>query len=475
MVKIPRIALFIPEERERVAVLALFTQHEYAVRQVGSAAEARALSLEEAAAFDVLVIPLQLANGAHGVLACMESRADEMLSGTPVLMLAGLADLAVLKACYDAGADLTVSAPYDAQALYLQIAALARLKRRLDAELSKGFTTTALYHPVVEAFESVREGLLLFDPAFQLIFMNSAAKNLFDAPAALTEEHTAAIGEQFKARLKEHLMLSRGRPPEAPQHPTLFEFTVVRLDQQQFRASCSVTAIEREGRTLVGFSAALTDLSEIRHLSNTLLQAQRTRSLCLVTAAVAMRFLAEQAREAPRTPLHALESYLNQAARACPLYATITSLMEMIDLVVNPEINIRVTVDKDLNLAVRASDFYQIVGHMLLHAVEHAGHSGQVTLHTTAHIPGEGVILTITAESRRVTPPLAGDDISKLIHGDFSGLVSVQDVSQKLGLGLAAAQKIAERYRTRVEYQQPSTTIMKIRVKLPVSRPTEGR
>ncbi len=468
MLKIPRIGLFRPVEQERKGVRELFNHRECALREIDTAAEARELCLEEGDRFDVLIVPLQLPANRSGISVCLEIKADELLASTPILGLSHSHDLPILQAFYGAGADNVLFAPFNADLLFLQVGALSRLKRNFDEKLAQGFKETGLYHPVVEAFQSVREGLLLFDTNYQLIFTNSSAATLLGIRSHDRVEDTQRISEQFRPWLKEHRSIVQSRPPEE-RGPSIFETSLNRIDQQQFKVSISISSIERE-RVLVGFSAALTDLSEIHHLSNTLLQAQRTRSLCLITAAACMRFLPQNQQSATITPLQFLEHFLRQAPRSCPLYSTLTSLLEALDLVVNPDINIRIKVEKDHTIAVRAPDLFQIIGHMLLHAVEHAGHSGEVSLHTSPHIPGEGVIVTITSESRKVTPFPEQDRISRLIHGDFQGLVSLQDVSDKLGLGLLAAQKVAERYRTNVEYMQPTATIMKIRIKLPVGQ-----
>jgi hypothetical protein len=170
------------------------------------------------------------------------------------------------------------------------------------------------------------------------------------------------------------------------------------------------------------------------------------------------------------SPLRHIDEYFQDLPLATDLNTSLTSLLETLDIVISPKVTVRVGVEQDLTLAISQPDFFQLVGHMVLHAVEHAGATGELSIETGKSIPGQGVAITITAESRKVTPMVQEDKISHLIHGDFSDLLSFSDLSEKTSFGLVAAQKIAEIYRSSIEYQQPQQTIIKVRVRLPVSK-----
>ena len=56
----------------------------------------------------------------------------------------------------------------------------------------------------------------------------------------------------------------------------------------------------------------------------------------------------------------------------------------------------------------------------------------------------------------------------------WSGCVAHAAVQNVFDGRVAAAQSIAERYRTVIEYQQPTETVIKLRVKLPLGQVPQG-
>ena len=79
----------------------------------------------------------------------------------------------------------------------------------------------------------------------------------------------------------------------------------------------------------------------------------------------------------------------------------------------------------------------------------------------------EGIYITVLTESLdRATPP-STEVVSRLMNGDLSDILSIEDAIEKTAVGLAAAQKIAERYGTTIEYQN-TTSHVKARFRVPV-------
>ena len=109
------------------------------------------------------------------------------------------------------------------------------------------------------------------------------------------------------------------------------------------------------------------------------------------------------------------------------------------------------------------------MGHLVLHAVEHAGTNGEIAIHCAGNVPGQGVVITVSSEAQKAAPFVLKDDISQLIRSDYTNVSSLKDLSDKFSFGLYVAQSIAERYRTSVEYQDDNDTVIRIRIRVPAS------
>lgn len=475
MVKIPRVALFKADETSASEQEDLFKKHEYGLRVVKRIDQVTELIVEEGDSFDTIIIPLQLYDGSSGITNCIQIKSDELLASTPIVGLSHSKDQAVIQAFFGAGADIVLNAPFDADQLYLQIGALCRLKRAFDEKLNREYQESGLIHPVMEGFHSVREAVLLWDTNYNVLFVNQSGRAMLGLSENYSNTELKQLGAQLKPFVKEHDSEMRLQPLEEhyEHRSTLTDTSVIRIDKRSFRARLTVTTLTRGPSDVVGYSMAITDLSEIQHLSNTLLQGQKTRSLCLLTTAATINLLEQMHRQRILSPTKYIDDLLSRSQRSCALNSSITSLLETLDLVINPNMSIRVKVDQDLHLAVRQADFFQMIGLLILHAVEYAGTSGETSIHTSNNVPGQGVSITITSESKRVTPFAKEDQMASLIQGDFEEITRTGDVGGAQNFGLYAAQKIAERYRTTVQYQQPNETIIKIRVLLPAGRPTQ--
>ena len=470
MSQIPRVALFEPDGDLDAQIRPLFQKHEYSVRVVGGHAEAESLVHEETAPFDALIVPLQLANGSSGIAACIQSKANATLSGIPIIAITPTNDKAVLQALYGAGADIVYPFPIDDDAFFYQITALTRMHRNFQEHINKSIHDTGLMHPVVQAFHSMREGFLLFNPQGTVVFGNQSANVMLGVTGNELENEYQKVARQFKPILREHdaTMKLEQEKSASPIKPTNYDVTLYRLDDQTFRTVLTVSSVLLED-SLVGFSVALTNLAEIHHLGNTLIQAQRTRSLCLTMSAAAIRLLEQASGNMLLSPYKAVENYIAAAPKSCSLDRTLTALLETLDLVVNPTVSIRVRVAQNLRLAISDSDFFVMMGHIVLHAIEHAGTNGEISITTTENVPGQGVPITVSSEAQTSTPFVLKDEISQLIRSDYTNVSSLKDLSDKFSFGLYVAQSIAERYRSTVEYQDNQDTVIRTRVCLPVS------
>lgn len=471
MSQIPRVALFKPDSELDQHIRPLFQKKEYSIRVVKNHAEAESLIIEEAASFDTIIVPLQLADGSSGISACIQSKASQPLSSVPIIAICPSAEKAILNALYGAGADIVVSLPINDDAFFLQLTALTRMQRNFREQLNKSIHETGLVHPVVQAFHSMREGFLLFNPTGTLEFANQSARAMLGIAGNVTPEAYQRTARQFKPVIKEHdaaVKLENFSPSDGAPTSSC-DVTLYRMDNQTFRTMLTITSVLQESGELIGFSIALTNLAEIHHLGNTLVQAQRTRSLCLTMSAAALKLLAEKSGGMLLSPYKAVEELIGSSPRSCALDRSLAALLETMDLVVNPAVIIRVRVERDLNIAISESDFFVLMGHIVLHAVEHAGTTGEISIHSSDNIPGQGVVITVASEAQKSAPYVLQDQISQLIRSDFSNVSTLRDLSDKFSFGLYVAQSIAERYRTMLEYQESADTVIRIRVRLPVS------
>ena len=358
--QIPRVALFEPDAELDAEIRPLFNKNEYSVRVVSGHEEAESLVHEEAAPFDVLIIPLQLSDGSSGIASCIQSKGNQVLSGIPILAITPSNERAILQALYGAGADIVYSLPADDDAFYLQVTSLARMHRNFNEQINKSITDTGLMHPVVQSFHSMREGFLLFNPQGTVVFANNSAQALLGVTGVDIENEYQRIARQFKPIIKEHdaavKLDQEAQNYESPSNT--YDVTLYRLDNQTFRTILFVSSVLIGDRELVGFSVALTNLAEIHHLGNTLVQAQRTRSLCLTMSAAALRLLEMESGNMILSPYKAVEEFIASAPKTCSLDRTLTALLETLDLVVNPSVSIRVRADKEVHLAISESDFF---------------------------------------------------------------------------------------------------------------------
>src|SRR5690606_29873982 len=110
---------------------------ELSVRSVDTVDDVRALVDEEAAPFDLFVVPAHTRSGLTGLSICLELRADPAFGNAPIVALSLTNDRAVARSLFGGGADVVLEPPYDADQLYFQIEALDRRRRSYIEELER--------------------------------------------------------------------------------------------------------------------------------------------------------------------------------------------------------------------------------------------------------------------------------------------------------------------------------------------------
>ncbi len=468
MTEIPRIAIFKPEPKEEEKLLKLFEKHEYSIRMVPDAAEAEALVREEDAPFDVLLIPLRLFDRSSGISVCLQAKSMETLASTPVLGVSMSTEKPVIQAFYEVGADIVLISPTDADLFRFQILAMTRQRRAYDEQIRVKQESSGFSRSIISAFNIVREGLLIFNSNFEYSFGNASSRMLLGLDQHTSAEQILAVEKLFRQLLVQHHKNTRTRKPGPGQdHPiSQFETSLTRVDRRAFRANVRISSLYATDNHLMGYTVSVTDLSELDQLSNSLLQSQRTRSLCLLAASASTKLISSSFDNITLSPLNKLTPLLEQNEKKALISPILTTLMEYLDLVISTDTRVKVKSKEETMVALRPTDLFQLFGHIILDAVQFAGKAGEVMIDVSGSIPGEGVTALITGQSRKVTPFIPNDYLANLIQGDITA-GSTSEESAKMNIGLAAAQEIAAQYRTTVEYQTTSEGKRKVRVKLP--------
>ena len=457
-----KIAFFVPEESEKESHLRLFQRSEYLIRTAHVPAD---LIREQADdRFDCVILPMRLSGGTSALTTCLQLKSIDILASIPVIVLAPGKDLAILESLYGAGADIVLSPPYDVNQIFFQVCALARQKRSFDELLQSKVESSGLRLSTIAAFNSIREGILIFDLKLELIFANHSAYRML----GWDEQNLASDnGTQFIPLLQnfiDELGPKRGAAALTGRIQAK-ELQLLRKDGGRFRAVIRLSELDGQAGA-AGYAISISDLSEIDQLANILIQSDKTRSLSLFCAALCRNMLGNHSLGTPTSPLHNLETIVEAEECKAPVAATITALLELLDLVINPNLVVKTELNEHQQVAVRPSHLLQLSGHLLLHSVDFAGPGGELRLACENSDDG-CVVLSISALSRRVTPYVPNDQLSKLLQGELP-VESRNSGEATLPFALIAAQNIADRYKSDVQIKNPYPHTLRLRVKLPV-------
>jgi hypothetical protein len=287
-------------------------------------------------------------------------------------------------------------------------------------------------------------------------------------------ENILALEKLFRQLLVQHEKTTHSieRHPDSELPISRFETSLTRSDKRNFRASVRISTLFSTDNHPMGFATSITDLSELDQLSNSILQSHRTRSLCLLTSSSSIELLNKGFDNIILSPLTKLEGILDQHPNSSPITPILSTLMEFLDLVISPDTRVKVTSKGEPQVALRPADLFQLLGHMTLHTVQYAGKAGEVLIDVGPIVPGEGVTIIITGQSRKVTPFIPNDYLANLVQGEIA--ISANDTQEgKMSTGLTAAEEIAQKYRTSIEYRKTDSETdsgkMMLRVKLPPS------
>lgn len=450
-------------------MLRLFGRPEYDTQQVTSLGQLLQFN-KDLASIDTIVTPLRLYDGSSGINVCLELRALQTLSTVPILGLSPSREKTMVQAFYEAGSDRVLCAPFDQDLVYYQITALRRQKLSIEARLRWQAENSAISRSLKSAFNGIEEGLIIFNSNFELSFANLSARALLQIGNPASDREKDIIEDVFRPLIKKHQEQSESQKTKSKNQEFIsaHESSIACADGHSFPGALRILSLLAADSSLIGYSIGVIDLSQDMLLSNALIQAQRTRSMCLLTAAHTFHKLTTNIDDILVSPLLRIEDEFKQLEAKIAVNAVITSLLEFLDLVINPDVSIKVNTKRDLILALRPPDLFRMLGHMILHAVEFAGLSGETTIDVSDHVPGEGVSITVISKSKRIIPFKIDNYLSTLAHRSATNTKQHFHQSDKITYGLSAAQQIADKYRTDIEINDSEQEILKLRVKVPL-------
>lgn len=469
MLKIPRVAVFKPNEEDAASIAALFQRHEYSIRSVSNVAEINLLIQDEGSTFDCVVLPPRMEGGTGGVNLCLQLKTQEALAAIPILALVSSKDRALLQSLYGAGVDVVMLAPFDPDMLFLQIGSLSRTKRAFDELVQQHYEDSGMRHSSISAFNSIREGLIICDRDYAVSFINSPGATLLGVKKSHSMEHIEGAVKQFAALIQRHDELMRQAIQETAASNDISSFSLLihRLDNRSFKAEARVaTLLGKHGQT-VGYSIAFSDMSGILQLSQLLMQAQRTRSLSLLSSAGCLKLLGNRL-SATESPLQVIDQMLREERPVSSVADSITFLLEILDQVIASGIEVKVKVRQEWLVAVRPTDLFQMLGHLTMLAAENAVLGGEIVLDAEENRSAGYLEFIVTSRAETRIRYLHDDLVSLIIEGSLAHTNDQDPKNQKIGHGFSAAQNIAARYGSKAEFKRLSESEIRSSIFLPL-------
>jgi DNA-binding response OmpR family regulator len=468
MLTIPRIALYRPHDDEARGILQLFPRDIYSVRAVDSPAHILAYITEESAAFDAILVPPRTRDNDGGAAFIQQVRAEAALHGTPVVALCAEPEPHLVAALYDSGAEAVILPPFDLDLILSQVRALHRLRSSLERERDYAYELSGLRTSTTKALNCVREGILLFSPTHELTFMNPAAGRFLGIRWDTPPERIHTLTQQFTSLIHAHSSATQDPGQDDSASPiSMAETTIQRLSGEQAKVFVRILSLPHHTGELIGYTVALTDISEFATLAAQVQQSQRTRSLCVLAAAGCIQLARGGDPVRAKSAADLFDKVVLRDAQRCSLSNVMTVFLETLDLIAPPAVKVRVKLDRDLALAVRPAELFQVIGHLVLEGIDFCGERGEIEI-VAAELPEMGSVrLSIAAESQRSIPLAPSDCFSSLLQGSMS--LADSDAGSPHPYGIAAVRQILKNYEsTPVSEERPGEKSLLLRVMLPL-------
>ena len=476
MLQIPRIAFFTAEEKEHQDILPLFSQFDFSLRQVEYLSQIKDLILEEGAPFDCILIPSLLADGTPANSLCSQIRADSELKNTAivVLNLEKQSEEQGIAAHYQAGADFVFSRPFDGSILYYQIVALNRIYTSIQSGVNEVLYGSLFESPFLASYDTLRDGLLVFDPNLSCKFVNDTGKLLLGVKQdhALSHEALSRVLAQFQPYLKEHrsrsLLSSPAKNTGEGGLGTQLSLSLQRRNETSFRAILNISSLTWPDGKLGGYVVSFRESSFFDSILASAEQDQRVRSLALMSSYAALDLLDQLGPELKVSPLEEIDNFVSKIPNSCALGDTVSFLLHLVDDLIDPTVVVKIDLDESLTVAMNPAHVFQIAGLLLLTAADFISGKGEIALKTTNQANRNQIIMEIASvahepalffEASRIP-----DELAESFPEEYLRLLEVKH------LGVNQANQLAQLYNSSITYRQDSQQVLRLRVALPIKK-----
>lgn len=468
MLQIPRIALCRPHPDEHRLIQSCFPRDEYSIRVVDGPDQIISLIKEERAAFDAVILPPRGQAGDGGIIFVTQLRRYRELASTPVIAMCEKDEASVHRALLEAGAESILQAPFHPLSIRYQIQSLHRYRSSLEDETRQALARSGLRSTTAKALNCVREGILLFDTHSSVTFINTAAGRLLGISPDTETEEIDKVTNQFGPLLAEHSE-SAGRENRIGSNSlpiSVAHCNMQRIGGGQVVGMVRILTLADERGREYGTAVTLTDLGEFSDLTAMIQQAQKSRSLSLIAAAGCLQLARSALGAKPISAADLFAMLSSQESPRASLNGTFTSLLETLDLIVPPAIQIKLALDREFTATLRPGDLFQVLGHLILEGVNFCGSGGRIDLNVSPIAGTSSIRLTLEAEANRSVSFTPSDYFSSLLKGSIESPTNGQE---QVSYGVAAARQILKSYGDApVSQEYPTERCLTLRVLLPI-------
>ncbi len=469
MIKIPRLALIPVSNNLPSHISKVFSGDTYSSRTVTCTSEIIELMQDEEDFFDGVLV---IANG-ESLEAITEIlvrlQGESALVDTPLIVYLN-SESPDIAGLYDAGAQLVILPQLPAQWIHHQLGVLGGASRQERAQHVRKKLEIDFLHQALHTMNLSQDGLLVFDFQQKLIFQNHSAKVLLGSDGSPGQ--ASVITRMFSKFINEH---EHSRKLQYEQSDgklvSQFDTSIRSVDAREQRVKLEVLSLTNKGNVEAhGFAVRIIELAQFSQVAQRLDQELRTRSLCLLNTALAIKLLESRVNNGSPGLLGIGNEFMANLPKSAALTNSIAQVLEFLDLAISPNVPVKVSVQEDYSIALPAVDLIQILGHMMLHGLQVAGASGEIKIESSANIPGEGVTVQVSATSLIIRALSPSEVLDEILHDQLADYLGGQAPATKLPAGISAAQKLAEKHRTTIEYRQEESGEVKLRIRLPIMR-----
>jgi PAS domain S-box-containing protein len=411
----------------------------------------------------VICMPFVLNDGRSGVNETLQIRNHAQFRGIKILGLLTLLDKISLHAFFGAGADIVLQPPFDIDLISLQLHALAKnsaeqreLYRLTDQD--RDITRSAM-----RFLDTTRDGVIIIDDSSALVVANRAAERILALNSDDLNASFALLSPQFSPFLESHRKQEHSEQSLA-EIVSSAEVAIQRSDGRTIRLFIRIMSLKGSEHQRVGFAIGVGDLSIPRQLANKLINQERLRTLTLTLAATTLELLKTPSLGVPGHPLKLAEHCLLQSKNPVLLSHVMTPLLEILDLALPTNSEIRINLRDDARILSSQADLFQLLGSLLLYAADRAGSDGETSIESRIQDNGENLAIIFTYTAHELIEPISGDYYVNLLQGDHGRFLSSNDSSVQT---LSFAHKQAQKLGIQIEAMSSSKWSGKIRVILP--------